>query len=63
MDRKFLSFMTEVTDFLLIIFILLIYFMAKIFLLFFSRTFQTLPNPPLPTGIKISRWALLRPYA
>lgn len=42
--------MTEDTDFLLITFALLIYFIAYIFLFLLAYTFQTLPNPPFPTG-------------
>lgn len=42
--------MTEVTDFLLITFTLLISFIAKICLVFLCYTFHTFPKPPLPMG-------------
>lgn len=42
--------MTEVTDFLLMTFTLLIYFIAKICLVFLCYTFHTFPKPPLPMG-------------
>ena len=47
--------MTDATDFLLMIFILLISFIAYILFVRLSITFQTLPKPPFPIGSKTSK--------
>lgn len=49
-DKRFLSFITELIDFLRIILALYISFMAKIWRVFLNYTFHTFPKPPLPMG-------------